>query len=134
MPRSKCCLIAIAASICLLGACSKSVNQAGDLSAAAAAPGNACGRKLLSVSDVGGILQEPITGTAPLEGDPQTCYFVTATTESEGGPEIMVSLRPGLGRITLKTWLDAKMNTTATKIGGVGDDAIWVPDLKEIDA
>jgi hypothetical protein len=57
------------------------------LSAAAAAPGNACGRKLLSVSDVGGILQEPITGTAPLEGDPQTCYFVTATTESEGGPK-----------------------------------------------
>jgi hypothetical protein len=46
----------------------------------------------------------------------------------------MVSLRPGLGRITLKTWLDAKMGTTATKIGGVGDDAIWVPDLKEIDA
>ena len=102
--------------------------------AAAVAPGNACDRKLLSVSDVGGILQEPIIGTAPLKGDPQTCYFVTSTTESQGGPEIMVSLRPGLGRVTLKTWIDGKMGTTATKIGGVGDDAVWVSELKELDA
>ena len=124
MPRSECCLIAIAAAVCVLGACSKSATQANGVNAAAVAPGNACDRKLLSVSDVGGILQEPIIGTAPLKGDPQTCYFVTSTTESEGGPEIMVSLRPGLGRVTLKTWIDGKMGTTATKIGGVGDDAI----------
>jgi hypothetical protein len=134
MSRCECCLIAIVATVCVLGACSKSATQAKGVNAAAAAPGNACDRKLLSVADAGGILQEPIVGTAPLKGDPQTCYFVTATTASEGGPEIMISLRPGLGRVTLKAWIDGKMGTTATKIGGVGDDAIWVSDLKELDA
>jgi hypothetical protein len=134
MPRSNCCLIVIAACVCVLGACSKSATPANGVNAAAVVSGNACDRKLLSLSDVGGILQEPITGTAPLPGDPQTCYFVTSTTESKGGPEIMISLRPGLGRVTLKTWLDGKMGTTATKIGGAGDEAIWVSELKEIDA
>jgi hypothetical protein len=134
MPRSECYLIAIAASMCVLGACSQSASQPNGANAAAAAPGNACDRKLLSVSDVSGILQEPITGTTPLKGDPQTCYFVTATTESQGGPEIMVSVRPGLGRVTLKAWVDGHMGTTGTKIGGVGDDAIWVSELKELDA
>ena len=132
--RSGPCLIAIAVSFCMLGACSKPATQASGVAGAAAATGNACDRKLLSVADVGDLLQEPITGTAPLKGDPQTCYFVTATTQSRGGPEIMVSLRPGLGRVTLKTWLDGKMGTTATKIGGVGDDAVWVSELKELDA
>jgi hypothetical protein len=134
MPRSESCLIAIAASVCVLGACSKSATQANGVNAAAVAPGSVCDRKLLSVADVGGILQEPLTGTAPLKGDPQTCYFVTSTTENHGGPKIMVSLRPGLGSVTLKAWIDGKMGTTATKIGGVGDDAIWVSELKELDA
>jgi hypothetical protein len=134
MPPSECCLIAIAASVCVLGACSKPATETNGVNAAAVASGNACDRKLLNVSDVGGILQDPIVGTAPLKGDPQTCYFITSTTESQGGPEIMVSLRPGLGRVTLKSWIDGQMGTTATKIGGVGDDAVWVSALRELDA
>jgi len=131
MPRFELCLIAIVASVPLFVACSKSASQATGGNAAPVAAGNACDRKLLSAADVAGILHEPITGTTPLKGDPQTCYFVTATTESQGGPEIEVSLRPGLGRVTLKAWLDGTMGTTPSKIGGVGDDAIWVSELSE---
>jgi hypothetical protein len=133
MPRFQFCFIALVASVPLVIACSKSASQAVGAKAAPVA-GNACDRKLLSAADVTGILHEPITGTKPLEGDPQSCDFVTATTESQGGPEIEVSLRPGLGRGTLKAWLDGSMGTTGSKLGGVGDDAVWVSQLKELDA
>jgi hypothetical protein len=133
MPRSKSCSIPIAA-VFVLAACSQSASQPHGVNAGVVASGNACDRQLLSVADVGGILHEAITGTAPLKGDPQTCYFVTATTESQGGPELMVSLRPGLGSGTLKAWYDGTMGTTASKFAGVGDDAVWVSELKELDA
>lgn len=98
-------------------------------------PGNACDRKLLTLTDVDGILDTPVTGTKPLHGDPQTCYFITAN-DSQGGAELKVTLRPGLGKATLDSFTSGKMNTFATwkPLPGVGEQAIWMPDLHEVQA
>jgi hypothetical protein len=131
-------------AICLIAACSKSAsgpaqsaasNSARATSTAATPPGSACDRKMLGPGDVAGILDEPITGTKPLKGDPQTCYFITATND-QGGPEVMVSLRPGLGAATLATFTSEHMNDYAKwkPLAGVGDEAVWLPELHEIDA
>jgi hypothetical protein len=120
--------ISLAGALFALAACSKQPDTA------ALAPSNACDRRLLTVNDVDGILSEPITGTAPLKGDAETCYFITATTESQGGPEIMISLRPGVGKTTVKTWQDGRMDTPATPVAGVGDSAVWIAAAKELNA
>ena len=98
--------------------------------------GNACDRKLLTPEDIAGILGEPITGTKPLKGDAQTCYFVTATTDTRGGAKIMISVRPGLGEETLATFTSGKMDAYAksTPLAGVGDSAVWLPGTYEVDA
>src|SRR5689334_944511 len=82
-----------------LAACSQGTPTASSASAAeapassAAKTGSACDLKLLGVADVDGILDKPITGTKPLPGDAQTCYFTTG----DGMAEVKVSLRPALG-------------------------------------
>lgn len=93
--------------------------------------GTVCERHLLTAADVGGILDEPITGTKPLEHDAQTCYFITATNAG-GGPELRVTLRPANGKATIKSWLSGQMGADATPVPGVGDSAVWVADLKKI--
>ncbi|MEP6898132.1 MAG: hypothetical protein ABI870_06340 [Rhodanobacter sp.] len=92
-----------------------------------------CERKLLVPADVAGLLSEPVTGTKPLKGDPETCYFITATDE-QGGPEIGVTLRQANGRDTIKSWLSGRMGADAVTIAGVGESAVWVAELGELDA
>jgi hypothetical protein len=60
-------------------------------------------------------------------GDPASCEFVTA-----GSANISVSVRTGLGRVTVKRWMDGRMPLEATPIDGVGDGAVWVPQLNEV--
>lgn len=120
-----------------VGACSKAGANTGPVKTGAAATGqSACDRKLLTAEDVGGILSDPVVGTKDLKGDPQTCYFLTRTSESAGGPELMISLRPGLGRATIATYTSGRMKEYATSapLPGVGDGAVWLPDLHEVDA
>ena len=135
-------LSALACALCVLAACSKSAPGAGPPTAAgadktvrSANPGNVCERKLLTADDVAGILSEPITGTKPLTGDAQTCYFITAN-ESHGGPELKVTLRPGMGVATLATFTSGKMDQYVSwkPLAGVGDGAVWKPDLHEVTA
>lgn len=127
--------VSLGAVLAVLAACSEEPLDASLTANPSAAQGaSACDRKLLTVADVTGILSEPITGTAPLKGDAQTCYFVTATAQNDGGPEIMISLRQGVGRTTVKTWQDGHMDTPATRLEGVGDSAVWIAATKEIDA
>ena len=97
--------------------------------------GNACERSLLTNADIDDILREPVVGTSPLPGDPQTCYFVSASAD-RGGPELMVTLRPAGGRATLAGFSSGRMNdyVTAKPLTGVGDQAVWVPALHEVDA
>ena len=45
---------------------------------------------------------------------------------------ITASVRPGLGDLTVKTWLDGKMPLSAVPLSGVGDKAAWVAELGEV--
>lgn len=130
-----------ACAICALAACSqdaptgKSVGVANSASSAtAAARGNVCDRKLLGIADVDGILDQPVTGTKLLPGDAQTCEFITAK-DAQGGGHVSVSLS-GNGKVTIGTFTSGKMNAYANwkPLAGVGDEAVWLPELHEIDA
>jgi hypothetical protein len=92
-----------------------------------ASKGNACDQKLITVQDVAGLLRAPIVATTPAPGDPQSCVFKTANFTS-----ILVSLRPGLGRQTVDTWAAGKKGSKALPLPGVGDKAVWVPDLQRV--
>lgn len=90
---------------------------------------SACDRRLVSSRDAAAILGAPIVVTRDLQGDPQSCTFKTADHHS-----LTVSMRPALGKATVDTWAAGKMDTTATPLAGVGDRAVWVEDLGEVDA
>jgi hypothetical protein len=64
----------------------------------------------------------------PLAGDAQSCEF------KSGGVSIIVSLRPGVGDLTVKTVLSGGENVEATALAGVGDKAAWTPLLHEVNA
>jgi hypothetical protein len=130
--------IAAAALLVALAACSKPGGSGGSTAAAptgagpsaAAAPassGSACDRKLISVADVATIMNGTIT-TGPLPGDPQSCLF------KSGDYTVTVSLRPGLGDVTVQTVLSGGENVAATPLPGVGDKAAWTPELHEVNA
>jgi hypothetical protein len=97
--------------------------------AGATATASACDRKLVSAGDVSGIFRLPISGMKNIPGDPQSCEFTTS-----GFSSITISLRPGMGKATVETWAAGKMPSTATPLEGVGDSAVWVQDLHEVDA
>lgn len=121
-----------------LAACSQGAPTAS--SAPAATPtasmtpktGSVCDLKLLGIADVDGILDKPITGTKPLQGDAQTCYF----TAGEAMAEVKVSLRPGLGDAALASYASGHMSEYAKwqALSGVGDKAVWNPQLNEVTA
>jgi hypothetical protein len=133
--------------IAMIAACSKSSSDSGATSSgsgsskpsptskpnAQPAAGNPCERNLVTAADLAGILSEPITGTKPLQGDAQTCYFITAS-DDHGGPQIRVTVRDRLGKTTIASWKSGKMGTDATPLAGVGDEALWVDALKEVNA
>ena len=91
--------------------------------------GNACDRKLLTATDVSGIVKGTIT-VAPLPGDPQSCIFKS----NDETFDLTVSLRPGQGDLTVKTVLAGGENVAATPLAGVGDRAAWTPMLHEVNA
>lgn len=91
--------------------------------------GSACDRKLLTAADVSQILKGTVT-IAPLPGDPQSCLFKS----SDQTFDLTVSLRPGLGDLTVKTVLAGGENVSATPLTGVGDKAAWTPTLNEVNA
>ena len=101
--------------------------------AAHAPVGNACDRHWLTIADAADILREPVVGARPLSGDPQTCDFITATQDA-GGPSIRVSVRPGLGRATVTAWSNGSMPFTGSPVPGVGDSAVWISSMREINA
>jgi hypothetical protein len=119
-----------------VGACSKpAANSAAGgapqaSSAVASAPaGNPCDRKLITTADMAPLFSEPIASEKALDGDPQSCVFETASFSTGH-----VSLRPGLGHVTIDMISSGKTNQTVTPLTGVGDRAVWDPVLKEVDA
>ena len=116
--------------IALVAGCSKGGSQTtGQVAGATRAvpSGSACDRKLVTSAQAADILGAPIVETKGLAGDPQTCELGTA-----GYASVTISLRPGLGDVTVQTWLDGKMPVSATPLAGVGDHAAWVTDLSEV--
>jgi hypothetical protein len=137
MVHSKLYIGTLACAASMLCACSKAPSNpdSGAVGKTAPRAGNVCDLKLLTFDDVSGILSAPVTGTKPLKGDAQTCYFITAG-EAQGGPELAVTLRPGMGVATLATFTSGKMDAyvTSKPLAGVGDGAVWKPDLHEVTA
>jgi hypothetical protein len=120
----------------VFGACSKPASNTGALAAsqgatnAASTPaGNACDRKLVTSADAAEILGEPAASEKALPGDPQSCVFTTSDFTT-----LTISLRPGLGRVTVDTWAAGKMPMPVTNVSGVGERAVWQSTLKEINA
>jgi hypothetical protein len=115
--------------VLVVAACSKGTAHATARSSAlpSAPEGNACDRHLVTASDAAAILGAPITDTKTLPGDAQTCVFGTA-----GFSTLTITLRPGLGTVTVATWLGGKMPVSATPLDGVGERAAWVGSLHEI--
>jgi hypothetical protein len=97
----------------------------------AIAAGTVCEQKLLTADDLAGIYDEPFTGTRPLPGDSQTCDFITAAEH-----QLRVTLRPGNGRAVIGSFTSGRMNEYAKwqPLAGVGEEAIWKPDLTEVSA
>jgi hypothetical protein len=114
-------------------ACSKGASQtaaASSGSAATAAPVskvNVCDGQLITRAEAADIVGAPISDIKPIPGDPQSCAF-----EATGYPSLSVTLRPGLGDVTVQTWLSGKMPVSATALSGVGEKAAWVAELREV--
>lgn len=121
----------------LVTACSRSAQSpAGTPPVAANAQsvvpaGNVCDRQLLTMADLGGIFDDAFTATKSLQGDAQTCYFVTAAQH-----RLRVTLRLHNGRAVIGSFTSGRMNEYAKwqPLAGVGEEAIWKPDLSEVSA
>jgi hypothetical protein len=136
--RSILTISALGSLLLAQGGCSRGTPGASDgphkmFSARAASPavaaGNACDRKLVSEADVAGLLSEPIKSMGPLAGDAQSCQFVSTNDSS-----VTVSLRPGLGNVTLAEIASGRTSQTVTPLRGVGEKAVWNAVLKEVNA
>lgn len=95
-------------------------------SAGAPGAGNPCDRKLVGEADLGGITTSPVLKVEPLEGDPQSCVFSTALGT------LRVTVRPGLGNVSVSDWEKGQMNLPVTPMAGVGDRAVWQDTLNEV--
>jgi len=132
--------LCVAVLIGTLPACSQSTP--GTATAATGKPsaatpkisGNVCDLKLLSAADLVGVLDQPVNGTKSLPGDAQTCIFTSGT--EPGAPQLSVSLRAGLGRATIASFTSGHMDEYSKwqTLAGVGDGAVWLPQLHEVQA
>lgn len=122
-------LILLSLTLAIAG-CSKTASSSGEIAAgpvkvltSTSGVGSACERQLISQADVQPLLAGPITSVKPLTSDAESCMFATA-----GFSSISVTLRPGAGKQTMESWHKGP----ATPLPGVGDDALWESDLKEV--
>jgi hypothetical protein len=115
--------VALSCVLCLMAGCVKSTATGTSSSAAT----SVCSRLILKRGDFSGILSSPITGSQPFPGDAQSCEFVTASY-----PEIIVSVRPAVGRTTVDDWATGKMPLESRPLAGIGDSAVWLENLLEL--
>ena len=113
----------------LLAACAAcaSCSQQPTANVAVVIPASACDVLTLKTPDLAPLLTAPITRATSLEGDGQSCAFLTT-----GFASITVSVRPGLGRASLDAWSNGRMPLAARPLTGVGDAAVWQDTLHEI--
>jgi hypothetical protein len=99
------------------------VTSASDGGGVDAGIGGGCGGQRIVAADVQPLLSGQITSVKPAPSDPDSCVFATA-----GFSSITITVRPSGGKETLESWHKGPV----TPVPGVGDDAVWEPDLKEI--
>jgi hypothetical protein len=87
---------------------------------------NVCDSKVITPDDLVGVLAGVITAKTP-PGDPQTCEFSANDFSS-----VSITVRPGLGDVTVSEWTGGKIPVEAGAISGVGDRAAWQSTLKEL--
>jgi hypothetical protein len=114
----------------VIAGCSRTGSSSGETAAgpvkiltSTSGVGSACERHLISQADVQPLLTGPITSVKPLTSDAESCMFETA-----GFSSVSVTVRPGAGKETMESWHKGP----ATPLAGVGDDALWESDLKEV--
>lgn len=95
-------------------------------SASARGAGNPCDRKLVVQADLAGVTTSPVLKVEPLDGDPQSCVFSTALGT------VTVTVRPGLGNVSVSGWEKGQMNAPVTPMAGVGDRAVWQDTMNEV--
>jgi hypothetical protein len=126
----------------LAAACSSGASASNQASQAASTPGNqqklgqitsnkplpptVCERKIITTDDISSLLPSPIT-PRPLSGDPQSCVF-------DGGnfTKITISVRPGLGDVSVNAWATGQMPIPGVTVNGIGDRAVWQDMLREL--
>lgn len=94
---------------------------------ASAPAGSPCERKLVTQTDVAGIMASAVVKMEALEGDHQSCVFSNGL-----GGTITVMVRPGLGDVSVTAWEKGQMNVPATPMTGVGDRAVWQDIMNEV--
>jgi hypothetical protein len=116
----------LAVAAVILGACTSGTHASGSNSSNKPLPPTVCERKIVTADDVSSLLTAPIS-TKPLPGDPQSCIF-----EGVGDASITISVRPGLGDVSVNSWTTGKMPVPAVPISGVGDHAVWQDTMREL--
>lgn len=116
--------VAVLWVLCVLAGCIRSPAPTGT---ARGTSSSVCSRLILKTGDFSGILSAPLTGSQPFPGDAQSCEFITA-----GYPEIIVSVRPAVGRTTVDDWATGKMPLESRPLAGIGDSAVWLENLLEL--
>jgi hypothetical protein len=71
-------------------------------------------------------LPSPIA-SKPLAGDPQSCVF-----DGGGFASITISVRPGLGDVSVAAWTNGTMPVSGVAVSGIGDRSVWQDTLREL--
>ncbi|MEO7041352.1 MAG: hypothetical protein ABI035_03740 [Gemmatimonadaceae bacterium] len=88
----------------------------------------ACRHRIgIGSGDVSAALNTRTSEERTVQGDAQTCQFVIS-----GPTTVDVSVRPGMGRVTVSSWIRGRMPLAAAAVNGVGDYAVWQPQLREL--
>lgn len=91
-----------------------------------ATPPTVCERGVVTSADVSDLLAGPLAMKV-LPGDPQSCQFAGANEAS-----LTITVRPGLGDVTVEAWASGRMPVPGIAVLGVGDRAAWQETLREL--
>lgn len=121
----------MAAVACAPSSTTSSARQAlSDQRTAAVTPSrpiaSVCDSKVVAPDDLTTVLHGTIT-VKTLPGDPQTCEF-----SAEALSSVSVTVRPGLGDVTVSDWTGGTAAIDASAIDGIGDRAVWESTLHEL--
>lgn len=87
---------------------------------------NVCTRQIVTPADLVGVLPGAVTAKT-IDGDPQTCEF-----KGDGYARVSITVRPGLGDVTVTQWTGGNAPLDSTAADGIGDRARWQSTLHEL--